>query len=135
MKALIWNIRSVNTQKPFTRLMNLNKRHQFYWVGITEPFEEEHKIETFRRKLGMKHAVSNVNSKIWAFLDEVVDYNIVRDEEQMLILNVHNREIGLEKMISLVYAKCNQRERLQLWESLKDLSNSTTIPWLIGRGF
>ncbi|KAG5582450.1 hypothetical protein H5410_053077 [Solanum commersonii] len=64
MKALLWNIRSVNTQKAFTRLINLNKRYQFYFIRLMEPFEDRQELEEYRRKFGMKHSTVNVNGKI-----------------------------------------------------------------------
>lgn len=39
MNDLIWNIKSVNTQKAFTRLINMHKKHRFYFVGLMEPFQ------------------------------------------------------------------------------------------------
>lgn len=45
MRALIWNIQSVNTQKAFIRLVNLHKRYQFYFIRVMEPFEEKNEIE------------------------------------------------------------------------------------------
>lgn len=49
MKALVWNIRLVNTQKAFMRLVNMNKKHQFYIVGLMEPMEGLHELEYYRR--------------------------------------------------------------------------------------
>ncbi|KAG5618379.1 hypothetical protein H5410_018203 [Solanum commersonii] len=69
--------RSVNTQKAFTRLVNMHKRYQFYFVGLMEPFEDSQNLEEFRRKLGMKHVAVNTNRKIWVFIDEFIDYEIV----------------------------------------------------------
>lgn len=43
--------------------------------------------------------------------------------------------MGSEVMISLVYAKWTQRERLQLLESMYNLKNTTNLPWVIGGDF
>ncbi|XP_015162379.1 uncharacterized protein [Solanum tuberosum] len=83
----------------------------------------------------MKHVVVNINGKIWAFIDELMEYTIERDEEQFLTIKVQNQGLDIEVSISLVYAKCTQSERLQLWDSLEDLSNNIRIPWLVGGDF
>ncbi|KAG5584614.1 hypothetical protein H5410_045048 [Solanum commersonii] len=100
-----------------------------------EPFEDRHEIEEFRTRLGMQQAVANANGKIWAFIDEVLEYEIIRDDDQMLTVIVKNQWMGSEVMISLVYVKCIQRERLQLWESMYDLANTTNLSWVIGGDF
>lgn len=69
MNAIIWNIRSVNTQKVVTILINMHKRHKFYFVGPMVPFQIHHELEVYRRKLGFKIGFVNSNSKIWAFVD------------------------------------------------------------------
>lgn len=38
-------------------------------------------------------------------------------------------------LVSLVYAKCTQNERLELWDSMEDLSTLVNIPWVIGGDF
>ncbi|KAG5605354.1 hypothetical protein H5410_026846 [Solanum commersonii] len=72
---------------------------------------------------------------IWIFIDETMEYDVVRDEDQMLAVKVSNRGIGIDVLISMVYAKCTQGERLQLWESLSELSMAVNVPWLIGGYF
>lgn len=64
MNALIWNIRCVNTMKAFTRLIKLNQRHHFGFIGLMEPFQDSDKIEEYRRRLGMEHAIANISGKI-----------------------------------------------------------------------
>ncbi|XP_055800398.1 uncharacterized protein LOC129869822 [Solanum dulcamara] len=100
-----------------------------------EPFEETQRLEVYRRRLGMKHALTNVNGKIWAFIDEEMELEISRDEEQMLTIKLTNQNGNIEVMVSLVYAKCTQGERLLLWDSISDLANIISIPWMIGGDF
>ncbi|KAG5567950.1 hypothetical protein H5410_065031, partial [Solanum commersonii] len=42
--------------------------------------------------------------------------------------------LGVEILLSLVYAKCTQGERLQLWESMQDLENLIG-QWVVGGDF
>lgn len=53
----------------------------------------------------MKHVVVNINGKIWAFIDELMEYTIERNEEQVLTIKVQNQGLDIEVSISLVYAK------------------------------
>ncbi|KAG5606206.1 hypothetical protein H5410_027698 [Solanum commersonii] len=64
MKALIWNIRLVKTQKTFTRLKNPHKRCQFYFIGLIEPFVGNEGLEEFRRRLSLKHAIASTDGMI-----------------------------------------------------------------------
>ncbi|WMV48900.1 hypothetical protein MTR67_042285 [Solanum verrucosum] len=96
-----------------------------------EPFQDRQGLEDYRR-LRMQHAVANSNGKIWAFMDEVMEYEIVRDEDQMLTLKLHNQSAGMDVMVSLVYAKCTQIDRLILWESMSDLASTK---WMVGGDF
>lgn len=45
MNALIWNILSVNTQKAFTKLMNMHKKNIFDFVALMEPFQGVSELE------------------------------------------------------------------------------------------
>jgi len=83
----------------------------------------------------MQHVVVNNNGKIWIFIDEAMEYEVIRDEDQMLTVRVRNREMSIEVMISMVYAKCMQGERLKLWESLYELAMTSNTPWLVGGDF
>lgn len=77
MSSLIWNIRSVNDQKEFTRLITMHKRHQFCFIGLMEPFYESLNSDDYKRKLGMQYATANISCKICAFMDFAVDYSII----------------------------------------------------------
>lgn len=57
----------------------MHKRYQFYYVGLMEPFEDRQDLEEYKFKLGMKHVVVNIKGKIWAFIDELMEYIIERD--------------------------------------------------------
>ncbi|XP_060178025.1 uncharacterized protein LOC132607961 [Lycium barbarum] len=135
MNALIWNIRSVNTMEAFTRLIKLNQRYHFGFIGLMEPCQDSDKIEEYRRRLGMEHAIVNISGKIWAFVEDIFDYYIIVDHRQHLTIKLRVRGNQKDMLVSLVYAKCTQAERLELWDSLEDLSTSVDIPWMIGGDF
>lgn len=62
--VLILNMRLVNTQKAFKRLINLNRKYNFYLIGLMEPWQDINKLEVYRRRLGIESGFANVNGKI-----------------------------------------------------------------------
>lgn len=52
MNVLIWIIILVNTQKAITKLITLQERHQFYFIGQMEPFQERQIIKKYKKDLG-----------------------------------------------------------------------------------
>lgn len=53
----------------------------------------------------------------------------------MLTFNIQNQGEGIKVMLSLVYVKCKQSERLILWDSMYDLATNNNLSWLIGGDF
>lgn len=49
--ALVWNVRFVNTQKAFQKLINLHMKYNFYLIGLMEPWQDTNKLEKYRRRL------------------------------------------------------------------------------------
>lgn len=52
-----------------------------------------------------------------------------------MILNLKNQEVEMTVVVTLVYAKYNQQERLVLWESLSGIAQSMHDPWIVGGDF
>lgn len=77
MKEIIWNVRLVNTMQSFERLITMHRRQHFEFIGILEPMQQSRKMEGYRRRIGLATVVVNVSNKIWAFIDEVYDVEIV----------------------------------------------------------
>lgn len=115
----------------------MQRRYPFYFIVLMEPFQGGQHIEEYRSRLGMKHAVLNVSGKIWVFIEENVEFSILKDEDQdqELTLKLANQNAGISLLVTLVYAKCRANERLALWDSLVDLSDSYQMPWIIGGDF
>ncbi|KAH0652538.1 hypothetical protein KY289_030216 [Solanum tuberosum] len=84
--------------------------------------EDNQGLEKFRRRLGMEQAVASTNGKIRAFIDEIFEYELIRDEEQMLTIKLMNQGLGIIVLISLICAKYTQIKRLRLWESMYELA-------------
>ncbi|KAG5599047.1 hypothetical protein H5410_030417 [Solanum commersonii] len=62
--------KSINTQKSFERLMDLNRRHHYPFIALMEPFQDSMEIDHYKRKLGFSHATVNMPRKIWIFWRE-----------------------------------------------------------------
>ncbi|KAG5577077.1 hypothetical protein H5410_057211 [Solanum commersonii] len=116
-KVLFWNIRSVRTQNSFERLIELNKRHQHFYISILEPFQSLSDLDSYKARLGMQ------NSK---------DYN---DILQQLKINFKLRGTSERFKVTTVYARCSALERLELWEDLEDIASNNTIPWIVRGDF
>lgn len=64
-----------------------------------------------------------------------MEYNIIRDKKQLLILKMENSSAGAVVFVTLVYAKYNQNEMLVLLGSLGEMGSLIQNPWLVGKDF
>ncbi|XP_060183224.1 uncharacterized protein LOC132613196 [Lycium barbarum] len=100
-----------------------------------EPFQHQNQIQKYRRKLGMPYANSNCNGKIWFFVQDNIDVEVLLDIEQAITVKLQFQDFNKEMVVTMVYAKCSDVERMQLWDSLYLLANNMTAPWLVGGDF
>ncbi|XP_019242530.1 PREDICTED: uncharacterized protein LOC109222657, partial [Nicotiana attenuata] len=135
MDAIIWNVRSVNTKQAFERIITMHRQHHFEFIGILEPMQQSNKIERYRARIGLAQAVVNVSNKIWAFIDEVFEVDILYNMAQQLTLRLFHTETHVELVLTLVYAKCDHIERIELWDSLYAMAVDMSVPWLVGGDF
>ncbi|XP_070021012.1 uncharacterized protein [Nicotiana sylvestris] len=135
MNALIWNIRLVNTQQSFERLTKMHRQNHYEFVGLIEPKQQAKKLERYRNKIGLAQAISNVSNKIWAFIDEVFEVTVMYNMVQQLTLRLFNTESHVEFVLTLIYAKCDAFERIELWDSLYAMARDMDAPWLVGGDF
>ncbi|KAG5619980.1 hypothetical protein H5410_005198 [Solanum commersonii] len=49
---IFWNIRAVNTQKYYERLIDLNRRHHYSFIALMEPFQDWVSLMPFVTVLG-----------------------------------------------------------------------------------
>ncbi|XP_075101968.1 uncharacterized protein LOC142177384 [Nicotiana tabacum] len=135
MNALIWNVRSVNTKKSFERAITMHRQHHFEFIGLMEPMQHARKLEKYRRKIGFAQAFGNVSNKIWAFIDEVYDVMILMDLEQQLTMKLVNMDTQKTFILTLVYAKYDAIERIELWDSMYALASDMSLPWIVRGDF
>ncbi|XP_055814452.1 uncharacterized protein LOC129884128 [Solanum dulcamara] len=103
--------------------------------SLMEPFQHYRQIQAYRRILGMTYAHYNCNGKVWFFVQDHVDVEILQDQEQQITIKLFFQEWDKSLMVSMVYAKCDHLERMSLWDSLYGLADQMEIPWLVGGDF
>ncbi|XP_019263812.1 PREDICTED: uncharacterized protein LOC109241529 [Nicotiana attenuata] len=135
MDALIWNIRSVNSQQAFERLIKLHRKNHYEFIGLMEPMQQAKTLERYRSRIGFAQAIANVSNKIWAFIDEIYEVTVMYNMVQQLTLRLHHTETHVDFVLTLVYAKCDATERIELWDSLYYIAADMTVPWLVGGDF
>ncbi|XP_059289372.1 uncharacterized protein LOC132042884 [Lycium ferocissimum] len=64
-----------------------------------------------------------------------MDVEVISDSVQQVSLKLVFLDLNKTLVITLIYAKCDERERLQLWEDIYDVAGSTNSPWLVGGDF
>lgn len=112
-KIFFWNIKSINTQKTFERLLERNRRYHYSIIALMEQFQEPSQMEEYNRKLGFNNAAVNCSRKIWYFWKEEWEALVMLDTiQQVPVKFCHNSKSFI---ISVVYARCNVVERLELW--------------------
>ncbi|XP_075087606.1 uncharacterized protein LOC107820507 [Nicotiana tabacum] len=102
---------------------------------LMEPWQDINKLEEYRRKLGIHSAYANMNGKIWAFVDEDIDVDIVMNMKQQMTLKLFHRNMSKELYMILLYAKCDAIARIELWDSMYHLASDMESPWLVGGDF
>lgn len=68
-------------------------------------------------------------------MDAIVESSVVIDKEQQMTIKLENQNIGIAVVVTLIYTKCTQNEKLILWETLRDMAGSIQEPWLVGGDF
>ncbi|XP_075095229.1 uncharacterized protein LOC142173524 [Nicotiana tabacum] len=100
-----------------------------------EPMQQKRKLERYRRRIGLTQAFANVNNKIWAFVNEDHMVDIIFDLEPQLTMKLTNMDTQISFIVTLVYAKCDSIERIELWDTLYALARDMTFPWLVAGDF
>jgi len=134
MKALIWNIRSVRTQNAFQRVQMLHNFHKFNFVALMDPLHVR-ELNRYNRRLKMSKGYAKSNGKIWLFVNHGFDVTEVRNSEQQLSILIKNQTSNLIIWVTIVYAKCDTTQRIELWEELSQIVDGLDHPWIIRGNF
>lgn len=124
-KSLCWNIRVGNKSscQQLWYLLNLFKVDVFSIIEPLIPLDSF----VFCKKFKMEKVISNCSNKIWLF-------EILIDHEQFLHCKIVSELLPSPVLMTIVYAKCNRREIMELWEELRNIA-VWDIPWVIGGYF
>lgn len=68
-------------------------------------------------------------------MDEVFEVTILYNMVQQLNLKLFHTETHVELILTLVYAKCDVIERIELWDSFYAMAKDMITPWLVGGDF
>ncbi|XP_060202553.1 uncharacterized protein LOC132630976 [Lycium barbarum] len=126
---------SVNSQQAFHRVQMLHRHHKFSIIALMEPFQHFRDIQRFRRRLGMRYAHHNCNGKTWFFINDNIDVEVIQDTDQQITVKLSFQEDNKILMTTMIYAKCEALERINLWDNLYNLADQMKVPWLVGRDF
>lgn len=95
------------------------------------------KAQLIAGKLKFKYSFTNYVSTIWIFFAKAAySCHLLHDSSQQLTIRIHHYLWPLPVNATCLYAKCENRERQDLWDELIELGNSfIDVPWIIGGDF
>ncbi|XP_059306374.1 uncharacterized protein LOC132057787 [Lycium ferocissimum] len=100
-----------------------------------EPFQDSKHIDKYKRRLGMRWWFLTCNGKIWFFVNDGIEVEVLMNPDQQVTLKLTFLDSGKMFVTILVYAKCDAVDRLELWDNIYSLSSSMNFPWLVGGDF
>uniref|UniRef100_M1DHQ7 AP endonuclease/reverse transcriptase n=1 Tax=Solanum tuberosum TaxID=4113 RepID=M1DHQ7_SOLTU len=83
----------------------------------------------------MSEGAHNSNGKIWIFSNQGYEVTVESSSEQQLTVLLQNQPLSLSFYVTIVYAKCDSIQRLELWDELFSIANRMDKPWIIGGDF
>jgi len=113
----------------------LNRHHNFAFIALMEPFLEGNQIHKYKRRLGMSYATHNQNVKIWVFVQDHIHVGVISNTDQQLTLQLHFQDTGDIILATVIYAKCDALERINMWDDIYNISVNYNMPWLVGGDF
>ncbi|KAL0433842.1 UNVERIFIED_CONTAM: hypothetical protein Slati_2718500 [Sesamum latifolium] len=133
MKILLWNIRGIGEAHKQKHVHWLCQKHKSNILVIVETkvqLDERY----FCRRLGFDKVISNPNSKIWCFIKEDINCNILTSQEQFLHIRISSELWPNGFLCTWVYAKHTRAQRRELWDALRNIDQGVD-PWLFGGDF
>ncbi|KAK6779623.1 hypothetical protein RDI58_021807 [Solanum bulbocastanum] len=87
------------------------------------------KIAKFWRRLGYQHCFHNTSNKIWIFWTNGYQLDNIEDKVQHVLVHIKSPEDPNDFHLSIVYAKCDELLRVELWDNLRDIAARINGPW------
>ncbi|XP_060203069.1 uncharacterized protein LOC132631512 [Lycium barbarum] len=86
------------------------------------------KLDKYKRKLGMQHMFHNCSNKIWLPWTNEIMIDIIQDKDQQVLIKVFLSNVSIF-FLTIVYAKCSEELRQELWENLRTTATSISGAW------
>ncbi|XP_059306407.1 uncharacterized protein LOC132057830 [Lycium ferocissimum] len=83
----------------------------------------------------MNHDGVNCLGKIWYFIVDNMKMEVISDTIQQVSLKLMLLDQNKSMVITFIYAKSDEVERLQLWEDIYHVAASINLSWLVGGDF
>lgn len=83
----------------------------------------------------MPLATHNCNGKIWVFTNQGFDLTVMSNTNQQITFMLHDQTKDSNFYVTIVYAKCDVTQRLELWDEIYSMANGMNFPWIIGGDF
>ncbi|WMV19732.1 hypothetical protein MTR67_013117, partial [Solanum verrucosum] len=115
--------RGIGSKASFERPQTMVQQFQLPIVFLQEPMVECRKMDRYKRKLGMRHGYYNCSNKIWILWSNLVTVTIISDN-----IKIHTQN-DPPFLFTVVYAKCTEALRMELWDDIRSLANNCLDPW------
>ncbi|XP_060170788.1 uncharacterized protein LOC132601740 [Lycium barbarum] len=87
------------------------------------------KIDRFKRALDFPFAFSNCSNKIWVLWNPDFTIDILEDKDQQVLLKLLYLNNPNIFYITVVYGKCDEALRMELWDDLRNTAERIQGPW------
>ncbi|XP_060200399.1 uncharacterized protein LOC132628652 [Lycium barbarum] len=77
----------------------------------------------------------NMSEKNWIFWINDWQAQVIMDSMQHVTLKMNHVNLQQEAFVTIVYAKCITIERLELWDSIAQVTLNIQGPWIVGGDF
>lgn len=137
VNTLFWNVRGIGKDPTVNRIKKLLKLHDISFIAVFEPMLAMDKIQLIARKWKFKFNFTNSQSTIWIFAKAAFTCQLLNDTSQHLRVRLQHYLWPISVNATSVYAKCDARERQELWDDIIDMGNSffSDVPWIVGGDF
>lgn len=81
-------------------------------IALIEPLQKVRHVQQYKRRLGMTYANYNINGKIWLFINNGIQVEVMSDTKQTLTIKMLFKN-GRQMISTLVYAKCATAEIIE----------------------
>ncbi|XP_060183358.1 uncharacterized protein LOC132613361 [Lycium barbarum] len=121
--------RGIGSQGATERIKLLKKQHKLSLLILQEPMAGADKIYRFKRALDFPFAFSNCSNKIWVLWNPDFTIDILEDKDQQVLLKLLHLNNPNPFYITVVYGKCDEALRMELWDDLRNTAERIQGPW------